>query len=279
MRNGWQVMLMPLIKKWISISLVWGTSMLMLCSAPGVVVFSSQGAITTDNENNDAAVKLGDTRKITYEVSDVGESYLKPTDYSKLGRHDHTESGINEWWMIRNICYNDTIVRNTYPYVISTQRTRIDIKTWIGPQPHWTTHSFYTLKMDAENITGLATGDGTAPADPWILPIMMGGANPQNAPGGWVNMSMYFTYLTSQEYNVDIRAGTHYANTHYGVNAADFASTFPLNQYPNDGWFMEAQGHFDFSRAAAAKFLGLPGTDDLRTEFNTKGAQVIADGW
>ncbi|MEM4276714.1 MAG: hypothetical protein QXQ13_04415 [Thermoplasmata archaeon] len=133
--------------------------------------------------------------------------------------------------------------------------------------------------MDAENITGLATGDGTAPADPWILPIMMGGANPQNAPGGWVNMSMYFTYLTSQEYNVDIRAGTHYANTHYGVNAADFASTFPLNKYPNDGWFMEAQGHFDFSRAAAAKFLGLPGTDDLRTEFNTKGAQVIADGW
>lgn len=96
MGNGRQVMLIPSIKKWVSISLVWGTAMLMLCSAPGIVVSSSQEAIPAMNEDNDAAVKLGGTRKITYEVSDIGESYLKPTDYSKLGRHDHTKSGINE---------------------------------------------------------------------------------------------------------------------------------------------------------------------------------------
>jgi len=228
-----------------------------------------------------AKIELGGARKVVYEIYDIGASYLKSTDYSKLGRHDHTKMGVNEWFGPRNTNYNDTIVKDVYPCVVSYDPYSANLKSGLPKydKARWTTHSFYTLKMVAENITGLATGDGSAPADPWMLPIMKGGPNPQNAPGGWVNMSMYFTYLTSQEYNTDIRAGTHYANTHYGVSAADFSSTFPKNQYPNDGWFMEAQGHFDFNRAAAVKFLGLPGTGDLRTEFATKGAQTIADAW
>jgi hypothetical protein len=73
------------------------------------------------------------------------------------------------------------------------------------------------------------------------------------------------TYLTGQEM-ADIRTGgTHYANTYYGV------STGPPNPSPvqNDGYWHELQGYLDFNRDAAKHYLGLAGSGDLRTEWNT----------
>jgi hypothetical protein len=218
----------------------------------------------------------GATRSVTYEISRIGWSYLKPTDYSKLGMSDHVTPGINQWYIPRNVNYNDTIVHNSYPYVISYN----GYSSWLASQAKykyqtaaWTTHTFYQIKVDAENITGLATG---AQKDPWIVPIFHTGADPDADDGGWVNMSLYQNYLTDQELQ-DIEDGVHYANTFYGVNAAAYWSTF--HTYANDGWFSEVQGHWDFSRRAAHKFLGLPGTGNLVTEYNAVGDAAMATKW
>jgi hypothetical protein len=218
----------------------------------------------------------GATRSVTYDISRVGWSYLKPTDYSKLGRSDHLTPGINQWYIPRNTNYNDTIIHNTYPYVIAYN----GYSGFLASQAKykyltasWTTHMFYQLKVDAENITGLATGAGS---DPLVVPIMLAGG--QAVDGGWVNMSLYQNYLTDQEVT-DIKAGVHYANTFYGVSASEYTTIWKAAQYPNDGWFSEIQGHWDFSRRAAHKFLGLPAVGDLVTEYNAVGDVAIATNW
>jgi len=237
------------------------------------------GTKSQASDDNSAKAAIGGTRSIKYEIYDIGESYLKPTDYNMLGKHDHTKSGINQWFTPRWVGYNDTTIRNKYPYVVSYDPYSAGLSTGLPKytKASWTTHSFYTLKMDAKNIAGIATGVGGVSADPWFLPIMAGGANPQNLAGGWVNMSMYLTYLTEQEY-ADIAAGTHYANDYYGVVGSDFNGIWN-KFYANDGWLMEGQAHFDFNVQAAKKFLGLPGTGSLIDEFNAKGAAVVAAAW
>jgi hypothetical protein len=218
----------------------------------------------------------GATRRITYEISRIGTTYLKPTDYTKLGRSDHLTSGINQWYIPRNNNYNDTIVHNSWPYVIAYNGYSANLAN-IGKYKYltamWTTHMFYQLKVDAENITGLGTG---VQKDPLIVPIFHTGADPDADDGGWVNASLYQNYLTDQEYQ-DIMDGVHYANTFYGVDAATYWSTW--HTLASDGWFSEVQGHWDFSRRAAHKFLGLPGTGNLVTEYNAVGDAAMAANW
>ena len=223
----------------------------------------------------------GAVRSVTYTVSRIGTSYLKPTDYSKLGQGDHTQIGINEWYIPRNVNYNDTIVHSSYPCVIAYN----GYSDFLANQAKykyltasWTIHMFYRLQVDAENIAGLATGAGD---DPWIVPILLSGGLAQD--GGWVNMSLYQTYLTDQEFE-DVQDGLHYANTYYGVDSANFSSYY--HALASDGWFAEIQGTWDFSRRAAHKFMGLPATGDLRTEYDTasnasrtKNGQNIAWAW
>ena len=238
----------------------------------------SPKGVSAPDEEQSAEIEIGGTRSIKYEMFDVGESYLKPTDYSKLGRHDHSQSGINSWFPVRNTNYNDTVIHSSYPYVVSYDPYSGSLST---SQPKynkasWTTHSFYTLKIDAENITSLATGTGAGAADPMLLPIMEPGG--ETLAGGWVNMSMYFTYLTTQEFADIATTGNHYANTVYGVVPSDF-NTFWYKPYADDGWLMEAQGHFDFNRLAAMKFLGLAGSANLINDFNARGAAAIAADW
>jgi len=236
---------------------------------------SPNGANSPDDDKT-AKIELGGARKITYKISNIGESYLKPTDYSKLGRHNHAQSGVNSWFIVRNTNYNDTIIRDKYPYVVSYDPYSANLKTGLPKydKARWTTHSFYDLKMDAENITSIATGTGSGAADPWLLPIM--GAGGSTMAGGYVNMSMYFTYLTTAEYS-DIAAGAHYANTYYNVDTTSFLEW--SKPYADEGWLMEAQGVFDFDTDAAKKFLGLAGSGNLITDFNNKGAGVIGDAW
>jgi len=252
---------------------------IMVASAFAIISFdASEKTLVPDDENEkNAKSQLGGTRKITYQIYDIGESYLKPTDYNKLGRHDHSKSGINSWYVPRGSYYNDTVIRDSYPYVVSY----VPYSSYLpGPTVYnktkWVTQSFYALKMDAENITSIATGTGAGPADPWILPIMAGGASPQLLPGGNVTMSMYFTYLTSTEY-ADVAAGTHYANSYYGVDTVAFQEWSKF--YIDDGWLTETQGVFDFDTNAAKKFLGLVGSGNLITDFDAKGASAISDAW
>jgi hypothetical protein len=215
----------------------------------------------------------GTLRSISYEVSNIGWSWIKPSDYSKLGRCDHTVPGINQWYDMR-INYSDTRIHDSYPYVIAYNGysdNLVNQASYKYLTADWTTHMFYQLKVDAENITELSTGVG---GDPWIVPIMLPGGTSQD--GGWVNMSLYVNYLKDQEYT-DIKAGTHYANTFYGVDAANFTAYW--KGQTNDGWLAEIQGHWDFSRRAAHKFLGLPGTGDLVTEYNAVGSANIAWKW
>jgi hypothetical protein len=220
----------------------------------------------------------GAVRSVSYEISNMGWTWLKPTDYSKLGRSNHSNPGINQWYVPRNTNYNDTIIHNSYPYVIAYN----GYSGFLASQAKykyltasWTTHMFYQLKIDAENITLLATGPQK---DPGIVPIFHTGADPDADDGGWVNMSLYQNYLTDQEV-ADIKAGVHYANTFYGVSASEYTTIWKAAQYPNDGWFSEIQGHWDFSRRAAHKFLGLPGVGNLVTEYNVVGDVAMATNW
>ncbi len=231
----------------------------------------------TPEEDQTVDTEVGGTaRNVVFEVSHIGESYLKPTDYSKLGRSDHSMPGVNQWYAARNAYYNDTIVHNSWPYVVAVNHYSSMLASQAKYRyltSSWTTHMFFQLKVDAENISGLATG---AQKDPWIVPIFHTGTDPDADDGGWVNMSLYQNYLTDQEF-ADIKAGTHYANTFYGVPAAEYASIW--RYFPNDGYFSEIQGHWDFSRRAAHKFLGLPGTGSLITEYNAVGNVAIATSW
>lgn len=242
----------------------------MVTSAFVLLLPSTSKKVLVPGDESPAKSEVGGTtRKIAYEVSRIGESYKKPTDYSKLGRHDHNVIGVNDWFAARLTIYNDTIVRNDYPCIVAytPYSDRLD-KPPKYDMASWTIHSYYQLKVEAENMAELATG---ATKDPWILPIMGSVAD----DGGWVNMSMYLTYLTPTEFN-DVQAGTHYANTFYGVDAANVTAYF--DKIADDGWFAEIQGHFEFNRQACQKFLGLTGAD-LVAAFNAVGADNIAWKW
>ena len=92
--------------------------------------------------------------------------------------------------------------------------------------------------------------------------------------GGNVTLKWHFTYLTTNDKDKMV-AGTHYANTYYGVVASVLAP-FDSQQYPNDGWYVEQTGTAEFDRLAAAKFLGLenPSTS-LIDQFNTKNTPAV----
>jgi hypothetical protein len=143
--------------------MVTSAFVLLMPSAPKKV-------LVPDNQSPVKSEVGGATRKVVYEVSRIGESYMKPTDYSKLGRHDHNVIGVNDWFAARLTTYNDTIVHNSYPCIVAytpySDRLAKPVKYNLAS---FTIHSYYQLKVDAENITELATG---ANKDPWILPIM-----------------------------------------------------------------------------------------------------------
>jgi hypothetical protein len=250
------------------------TVVLMVASTAVVANSFSHSNTVPDlkhSQKADAEVN-GAVRSLKYEISRLGESYLKPTDYSMLGRSDHTQLGINQWYVQRGL--DNAIIHDSWPYVLAWDPNPDQvIVPPTNPLASWIVSTFYQLKVDAENITELATG---VQNDPWIVPILHTGADPDADDGGWVNMSLYQSFVTAQEFS-DIKSGKHYANTFFGVPAPDYKGEWGgLN---NDGWFTEIQGHWDFSRRAAHKFLGLPGTGDLVAEFNAVGATAVATSW
>jgi len=86
-----------------------------------------------------------------------------------------------------------------------------------------------------------------------------------------MNISWYSTYLETWEMNA-IRAGTHYANTFYGVPTA----STPRGS-ADDGYWHELQGILTFNRPAASKILGLAGAGDLRPQWTASEATIEAN--
>jgi hypothetical protein len=211
-------------------------------------------------------------REVTYTISNIGESFLKDSrdvDGAR-GRHGSTP-GLSEFWESRLINYSDTVAHNAYPYYVAYQPESSYNNFVAGQFPHmpYGTYGFYRLAIQAKNLTTVATGPGK---DPLYLPIL--GTGGLAADGGTVQLNWHFTYLTTSDKN-SMMAGTHYANTYYGVMPSVFA---PLGTpgYANDGWYYEQTGTAAFDRLAAAKFLGLenPSTS-LITQFNTKNTPTI----
>ncbi len=205
-------------------------------------------------------------REVTYTISHIGESYVKDSSVSAMGRHGSTP-GVSEWWVQRKANYGDTVIHDAFPYGIGynpnsayNTYTRINHAGYIMV-------SFARFEMDAKNVTTIATGPSK---NPILIPVLKGGPTPLANDGGTVNFNWYATYITSADVSA-ILAGTHYANTYYGVPA--FNMGLPAS-YANDGWYFEHQGTVTFDRLGANKFLNLPATGDLRTEFNTANA-----GW
>ncbi len=262
--------------RYVAIALV----MIMLVSAFAMIAPKVSKVVTGPADEHPAEVAAAGPAEHDYTISNIGESYMKSTNYADHGRHTGT-MGLNLWFLdqflppnklrnYRNFYYGDLPVRNAYPYIIA-YGPYSDFLSALTPSL-FSVHSFYRLTIDAKNITGLGTGPNM---DPKVLPILGTGPAGLPADGGSLQMWLYLTYLTYQE-TADITAGTHYANTYYGVPAGA-VQWQGANYY--DGWWIEAQGRWQFSRLAAAKFLGISGAD-LRTSFNTSNVgNALGNAW
>ena len=219
------------------------------------------------NENVADTLATGD-REVTYTISNIGESYVKDSSASALGRHGSTP-GLSEWWTVRKMMYGDTIVHNAFPYSVAGNRESAYNRYYRVNHIPFEQFGFYRFAFEARNLTTVATGPNK---DPLYLPTLGGLA----LDGGTVHLNWHITYLTSTDVT-SMLAGTHYANTYYGVTSASLA---PLRNpsYANDGWYIEHSGTMDFDVPAAKKFLNIAGAD-LRTAFtaaNVGGALNIS---
>ena len=209
-------------------------------------------------------------REVTYTISNIGESYLKDSRDVAGARGIHGSTpGLSDWWTLRKDAYSDTIAHNAYPYSVAYQSESGFNSYSKVAHLSYGTYGFYRFTFEAKNLTTVATG---ATKDPLYLPTLGGLA----LDGGTVHLNWRITYLTTTDVT-SMLAGTHYANTYYGVTPAQLA---PLGtpSFANDGWYVEHSGTMDFDVAAAKKFLNVAGAD-LRTAFtaaNVGGALNIS---
>jgi len=252
---------------------------IMLAAGFSMMVPAAKTLAQAPAEEENPAHAQGDgVYDATYTFSDFGDSFLKVSDDTSLGQLLGA-SGVNQWWYDRwNIGgYDDFVIRDEAPFVLFYGPYGYNpvslglLKTYFM----WT---FYRIDVSANDLTSIQTG---ADEDPILIPILKGGANPQQYDGGWVNISWHMTYLSDAE-TAAIDAGTHYANTYYELPAGmGGGGTGFSGGYANDGWWAEISGKMDFDRNAADKFLGLDGTaPSLIDEFNTQNAgNAIGTAW
>jgi len=234
----------------------------IMAASAFVMVAPKVGVTTPDSPGDDIPARIMEgEREVAYTMSHFGESYLKDTSLSALGKHGSTP-GLSEWWPMRTIGYGDTVMRNTFPYAVGYNPNSM-YNTYVRIyHAGYIMVSFYRFEMDAKNVTTIATGSGF---DPKIIPVLKSGPTPLAGDGGTVTLNWHLTYLTSQEC-IDLEAGTHYANDYYSVTPDD---VYFAGSSANDGWYFEHSGTMTLDRLGANKFLNLPATGDLRTEFNT----------
>jgi len=237
-----------------------GIIAIMVISAFAMLTPSRSYDSDLDEQPVPAGIEYGGDRETTYTISDMFQSYMKSRDYADLGRTNGT-SGLNEWWDFRESGYGELIIRDTYPYIIASPPGPASYDV----DPGFYTYAPYRLEVEASNVSDMGTATGK---DTYFLPFL---GNP-NQDGGWVNISWYGTYLYSQDISdIRNRGVAHYANTYYDLFYRD------MPNIANDGWWHELMGEMNFTRQAAKKFLGLPGTGDLRTEYAAVDGDVEAD--
>lgn len=259
-------------KRFLAFSLVG----IMVVAAVSMVAPAMLGNNGQDDDGQSVQVSWvpAGKREAVYKIDHMFEMYLKNQNYlkssfnrltvaaSELG-HTTNTMGVNEWLntsagaSYRQTGYGEYTLRNKYPYLFAT-----------NPIPGATTAQFapgiqvwapFTIHATVKNDTLLKTGYANAQRNVPFVPTWDGALAGR---GGWVNLSLYGTYLTSAEMD-DINAGTHYANWFYGVPAGYF-----VDSASNDGYWYELHGTYYFSRDALMKFLDWNGVGDARTWFN-----------
>ena len=230
---------------------------------PGIIFASPGFSSIRDATPDDLSAEIEEDgeREVTYTLSNFFELHTKSTDYSHKGNVTAT-MGVNEWWDTRHDIgmYPDFFVRRAYPFTMMYDYYSAELEPSGLNQMGYGLYSFYRTYMDANNVSEVGTGSGK---DPHFIPILNPGGLALD--GGAVSWNWQITYLLAQECS-DIENGTHYANTYYGIPAGSIGFG---GSDANDGWWTELHGTMAFDRSAAVKFLNLPGTGDLRTEFDT----------
>jgi len=229
-----------------------------------LVPLSKQPASAPDDDKQ--AGTQANEREVTYTISNIGESYLKDSRDVDGARGVHGSTpGLSDWWTLRKVLYSDTIAHDSFPYYVAYQ-PESGSNNWGGvTHLSYGTYGFYRFAFEATNLTTVASGPNK---DPLFLPLLGPGA--LGLDGGNVQLNWHITYLTTTDVT-SMLAGTHYANTYYGVTPAQVAPLGTVS-YANDGWYIEHSGSMTFDRLAAAKFLNLRGAGDLGPQFTTANA-------
>ena len=266
---------------------------LMIVSAVSMIAPSILGN-SQDNGNDQTADSSrwpsalpANAREAIYKVDHLFESYMKAVNFTKaahgngigsrevfLGHHSQTIMGVNNWLNTsvanspRQTKYSEMTLRNSYPYIFfwnpnptggAAPTLPCGLETWA---PYRLTA---IVQNDTSYKTGLNDHLGTGRNVPFVP--YLNRLNPaDNFAGGYLNMSLYGTYMAEAELGTNtlgLRGGLHYGNWFYGM---------PSGVTPagtgNDGYFFELHGTYQFSRRALITFLGMPAaTADARTWF------------
>jgi len=203
-------------------------------------------------------------REVSYELSNFFESYKKNPSDATQGNRTLT-LGLNTWWTVRNTKYGEFVIRNTYPFVTSygvySAITTPNIDGGFAMQ------TLARMKINARNITTMGTSVAN---DPIFIPIL----TPAAPGGGTVTVQWRSDFLTGPNNIVGtdlykLKMGTYFANSYYGA---------PKLTLTDDGYWNALYGHMTFDRPSAKRFLGLPGTGNLITEWNNAEATYGARG-
>jgi hypothetical protein len=257
---------------------------LMIVSAVSMIAPSMLNNSQDDGNDQPAQVSWnpGGAREAIYKIDHLFENYRKAVNFTKaahggagkqhqevyLGHHSQTLMGNNDWLNTsgvnspRGATYGEMTLRNNYPYVFYwnpcpsgklTPTIPVGLATWAP----------YRITAVVKNDTALRTGYQDSQRNVPFLPYWGHGVA---GKGGYINVSLYGTYLTLAEVNA-LRAGTHYGNWFYGMPI----TTTPMGS-TNDGYYFELHGTYQLSRNALITFLNWSGVGDARTWFNaTKG--------
>ncbi|MDH4123386.1 MAG: hypothetical protein OEV21_04835, partial [Thermoplasmata archaeon] len=144
-------------------------------------------------------------REVTYVVEDMFHMYLPDFDWNRSGgitfedvnRHQDVD-GMPGWFYLRDPGYGEKILRNTYPHIF-----------YYGPYSTMTAPDVdvgysiwapYRMRIMAQNVTDChtRTGDSTT-NNVYFVPDLDGNAGRPNT--GWINLSYYGTYMTTNSMN------------------------------------------------------------------------------
>ncbi|MEM2838866.1 MAG: hypothetical protein QXE18_02070 [Thermoplasmata archaeon] len=237
-----------------------------------------EGVPSGDTLPAEAAANNGEP-EWTYIVSDMFHMYLNDYDYNRsggitfdeLGRHQSVD-GMPWWFILRDPNYGEKIYRYTYPHIFfynpySTATTPIENVGYAAWAP-------YRLRVEARNITDCRTNSGDESTNTVIyVPDL--DATPGVMNGGWMNLTYYLTYMTTNE----MRAAR--SGTTYGVHYARWFFGVPINQVPvasaDDGYWCQLMLRANYSRQAAMSYLGWDGVTNVQDWFNTNLADIEAN--